>query len=305
WNGSASGNGAAWGIYALLFGISVFLIVQKGVNGSLPRKILLFSTCLMFAFSTTLAAIDTAVYLAQFSAGDYIPKTNRLLLACETLFDSLFLMGDTIVIWRTWILCPEKRLLVAFPIVLWFSGLSSMLGVLATAHHTGSISGWQIGVYDRGTTSLKLSMATSALSAATNFFCTLLIWKRLGEERRTVVDNAGGDRPRKIMFLLVESGFIYLALWVLALLNFYLDWHAPALQAALRGAYDMVIGIYPTFIIVLVHLNCTFWDNNNCSTSTRTSGAAVFSTIAPSMSITSDATSHLEYDGALGDNAVR
>ncbi|KAK6995716.1 hypothetical protein R3P38DRAFT_3074685 [Favolaschia claudopus] len=262
--------GAAWGIYALLFGISVFLIV-KAVNGSLPRKILLFSTCLMFAFSTTwLQSIPPSIWR----------NFRGLLLACETLFDSLFLMGDTIVIWRTWILCPEKRLLVAFPIVLWFSGLSSMLGVLATAHHTGSISGWQIG----------LSMATSALSAATNFFCTLLIWKKAWE-RRTVVDNAGGDRPRKIMFLLVESGFIYLALWVLALLNFYLDWHAPALQAALRGA-----GIYPTFIIVLVHLNCTFWDNNNCSTSTRTSGAAVFSTIAPSMSITSDATSHLELD---------
>jgi hypothetical protein len=60
------------------------------------------------------------------------------------------------------------------------------------------------------------------------------------------------------MSLLIESGFIYFAIWVptnqhniywcpdmlpkvVAMLNFYLDWRAPVLQAVLRGGYDMVM----------------------------------------------------------------
>lgn len=62
------------------------------------------------------------------------------------------------------------------------------------------------------------------------------------------------------MSLLIESGFIYFGIWVhtynqiirqllthiiidqvVAMLNFYLDWKAPVLQAVLRGGYDMVM----------------------------------------------------------------
>jgi hypothetical protein len=53
-----------------------------------------------------------------------------------------------------------------------------MFSLLGVALHNGDISAWTIGVYDHGTTSLKLSMAIAGLSAATNFFSTLLIsWK--------------------------------------------------------------------------------------------------------------------------------
>ncbi|KAJ7895237.1 hypothetical protein B0H14DRAFT_2681711 [Mycena olivaceomarginata] len=277
----------AWGVYALLFALSVFLLIQKGVRHSTPRKILLFSTCLMFTASTALASIDTAIYLLQFSAGDnYLATSNKLQLACEVLFDSLFLMGDTIVLWRTWVLFPDRKVLVLFPITLWFGGLACMFSLLGVALHNGDISGWKIGVYDHGTTSLKLSMATASLSAATNFFSTLLISWKAWERRalfNTSLINAPGTRAKKIMSLLIESGFIYLGLWVLAMLNFYVTWNVPALQTALIGLYDIIIGTYPTLIIVLVHLDHTFWDCTSTTSSTRTSGTVMFSTIAPSM----------------------
>ncbi|KAF7334581.1 hypothetical protein MVEN_02288000 [Mycena venus] len=272
----------AWGIYALLFSIAVFLVIQKGIRKSTPRQILLFSTCLMFTASTALASVDAAVYLVQFSAGDYIPTSNKLQLACEVLFDSLLLMGDTIVLWRTWMLCPDQRLLVLLPIALCFGGLTCLLSLIGVALHNGDTSAWTIGVYD-APTSLKLSMATAGLSAATNFFSTLLIsWKAWQRRALFNATAAGGPgtRPRKIMSLLIESGFIYLGLWVIQMLNFYIDWKVSGLQAVLSGAYDMVIGTYPTLIIILVHLDYTFWD---CATSSGTSGTAVFSTIAPSM----------------------
>ncbi|KAJ7723859.1 hypothetical protein B0H14DRAFT_3004497 [Mycena olivaceomarginata] len=268
----------AWGAYISAFG-------QKGVRHSTPRKILLFSTCLMFTASTALASIDTAIYLLQFSAGDnYLATSNKLQLAREVLFDSLFLMGDTIVLWRTWVL-------VLFPITLWFGGLACMFSFLGVALHNGDISAWTIGVYDHGTTSLKLSMATASLSAATNFFSTLLIswkaWKRRALFNTSLV-NAPGTRAKKIMFLLIDSGFIYLGFWVIAMLDFYVNWNVPELQAALIGFYDIIIGTYPTLIIVLVHLDHTFWDctsttSSTSSSSPRTSGTVMFSTIAPSM----------------------
>ncbi|KAJ7176184.1 hypothetical protein C8R43DRAFT_1118711 [Mycena crocata] len=280
-----------WGIYALLFSISVFLLTKKGVRSSTPRQILLFSTCLMFAASTALASVDTAIYLIQFLDGDYLATSNRLQLACEVLFDSLFLMGDTIVLWRTWMLCPDRRLLVLFPIAFWFGGLSCLLSLIGVSVHNGNTSEWTIGVYD-GPTSLKLSMATSGLSAATNFFSTLLItwkaWQRRALFNDPVPSLRGpGTRTRKIMSLLIESGFIYFGLWVIAMINFYVDWKAPALQSALRGLYDMVIGVYPTLVIILVHLDYTYWsctDSGGSSTMTgHSTSPAVFSTIAPSI----------------------
>ncbi|KAJ7810593.1 hypothetical protein B0H14DRAFT_2862896 [Mycena olivaceomarginata] len=259
----------AWGAYISAFG-------QKGVRHSTPRKILLFSTCLMFTASTALASIDTAIYLLQFSAGDnYLATSNKLQLACEVLFDSLFLMGDTIVLWRTWVLFPDRKVLVLFPITLWFGELACMFSLLGVALHNGDISAWTIGVYDHGTTSLKLSMATASLSAATNFFSTLLIswkaWKRRALFNTSLV-NAPGTRAKKIMFLLIDSGFIYLGFWVITMLDFYVNWN----------------GTYPTLIIVLVNLDHTFWDCTSTTSSTpssspRTSGTVMFSTIAPSM----------------------
>ncbi|KAJ7055570.1 hypothetical protein C8F01DRAFT_1373501 [Mycena amicta] len=281
----------AWGIYALLFAVSVFLVIKKGIRNSTPRQILLFCTCLMFGASTALASVDTAIYLVQFSAGDYIPASNKLQLACEVLFDSLFLMGDTVVIWRTWSLCPDRRFLVAAPMTLWFGSFACLFSLICIAVLNGASSAWTIGVYDAPTT-LHLSMATAALSAATNFFSTLLIslkawhhWRR--DLFRSQTSSTGpGTSPYRIMSLLVESGFIYFAIWVVAMLNFYLDWHVPVLQAVLRGAYDMVMGTYPTLIIVLVHLDYTFW-NSDDSASSRTkitsNASPVFSTILTGM----------------------
>ncbi|KAJ7178317.1 hypothetical protein C8R46DRAFT_1188321 [Mycena filopes] len=292
--GQLMSTAVMWGIYALLFSTSVFLLVQKGVAKSTPRQILLFATCLMFTATCALAAVDAAIYLVQFSDGDYLPESNKLQLACEVLFDSLFLMGDAIVIWRTWTLCPDRKLLVMFPIVLWFSGIVCVITMLALALHTGAASAWSIGVYD-GLPTLHLSMATAGLSAATNFFSTLLIswkaWQRRALFRTQArAASRSSQGPAKIMSLLIESGFIYFGLWVIAMLNFYIDWHAPVLQAVLRGGYDMVIGLYPTLIIVLVHLpSYTVWTNSDSAPTTTTSrtmhSTGVFSTMPPSVSV--------------------
>ncbi|KAF7359794.1 hypothetical protein MVEN_00704600 [Mycena venus] len=288
--GQLMATAAAWGSYALLFSIAVFLVVKKGIRNSTPRQILLFATCFMFVASTALASVDAAIYLVQFSGGDYIPTSNKLQLACEVLFDSLFLMGDTIVLWRTWTLLPDQRLLVLPPMALWFGGFTCLLSLIGIASHNGSASGWTIGVYDAPTT-LHLSMATAALSAATNFFSTLLISCKAWEHRglfSTQTRCGPGTRAHKIMSLLIESGFIYFGIWVIAMLNFYIDWKAPVLQAVLRGGYDMVMGTYPTLIIILVHLDYTFWDCNKSLVSgstkiTLTAPSGSFSTLQPTM----------------------
>ncbi|KAJ7268528.1 hypothetical protein C8J57DRAFT_1612708 [Mycena rebaudengoi] len=254
----------AYGIYSLLFTLSVVLLVRKGIRNSRPRQILLFATCFMFATSTCLASVDTAIYIVEISVANSIRTRNGLQLSCEILFDSLFLMGDAIVLWRTWSLLSDRRALVLFPMTLWFGGLACLITLLGLAIHNGSSSDWTVGVYDTDMTN-HLSMSTAALSAATNFFATLLISWKAWQHRAILRLNADptfslGSRVRKIMSLLIESGFIYFTLWVIAVLNFYLDWKAPVLQSILRGLYDMTIGAYPIVIIILVSLDYTFWD---------------------------------------------
>ncbi|KAJ6536100.1 hypothetical protein B0H19DRAFT_1182806 [Mycena capillaripes] len=171
-------------------------------------------------------------------------------------------MGDTIVLWRTWMLCPDQKLLVFVPITLWFGGLC---------------------VYD-APTSLHLSMSTAALSAATNFFSTILIsWKAWQRRASFNISTAGepNSRASKIMSLIIESGFIYFVLWIIEVLNFYVKWKVPNLQAA-HMTWSLC-GIYPTLIIIAVHLDYTFWDCTSTSPRAKTLGTGVFSTIAPSM----------------------
>ncbi|KAF7300760.1 hypothetical protein MKEN_01301100 [Mycena kentingensis (nom. inval.)] len=284
----------AWGTYTLLFIVSVFFVVRKGIRGSTPRQVLLFATCLMFSASTALAGVDTAIYLVQFSSGEYLTATTKLQLACEVLFDSLFLMGDTIVIWRTWAICASanRKYLVASPMTVWFGGFICLFSLICVAAQNGASSAWAVGVYDTPTT-LHLSMATAGMSAGTNLLCTTLISVRAWGSRdlfkrpmASTASNASGgpgSRVNKIMTLLVESGFIYLTIWIIAMLNFYLDWKAPALQAMLRGGVDMVMGLYPTVIIILVHVDYTVWG----SPSSRGAGVeSGFSKISTTGSLT-------------------
>ncbi|KAJ7275090.1 hypothetical protein C8J57DRAFT_1466926 [Mycena rebaudengoi] len=261
---------AAYGIYALLFSLSVVLLIRKGIRNCMPRQILLVSTCLMFTASTALAAVDTAIYIVQISVTDYIRTSNGLQLSCEILFDSLFLMGDAVVLWRTWTLCEDRRVLVIFPMTLWLGGIACLLTLIGYAAHNGSSSDWTIGVYDTDLTN-HLSMSTAALSAATNFFSTLLIswkaWQHRSMLKRNTDRRGTATRVQKILSLLVESGFFYFTLWVIAMLNFYLVWDAPVLQAMLRGLYDMIIGMYPTVVIIIVSLDYTFWDSSRSDSS--------------------------------------
>ncbi|KAF7294032.1 hypothetical protein MKEN_01449500 [Mycena kentingensis (nom. inval.)] len=278
----------AWGVYAVLFVVSVLLVVRKGVQGSTPRQVLLFSTCFMFTASTALAGVDTAIYLVQFSGGDYLPTSTKLQLACEVLFDSLFLMGDTIVIWRTWAICADRKSFIAAPLTVWFGGFACLFSLICVSIRNGVSSGWTVGVYDTDTT-LHLSLATAALSAATNFFCTVFIsvkaWRRRDIFRRQISRDASGPatRTHKIMSVLVESGLIYLAIWMVAMLNFYLNWNAPVLQAMLRGGIDMVMGLYPTLIIALVHIDYTVWGSVSTTSRTRTADSGSNTAVLSSM----------------------
>ncbi|KAF8147104.1 hypothetical protein K438DRAFT_1626684 [Mycena galopus ATCC 62051] len=172
------------------------------------------------------------------------------------------IIGDAVVIWRTWviyqrryfaILIPCLLLLVSFVFVIMgifcMTGSSSFPGAEDICPHTPLIS-W-------------------AFCVATGLICTSLIGFKARQHRQIVrALNLTGKTYRmsteKILALLVESGFIYCILWlsqIIIYLNITRDSPWYYVLQVVRVMSNQITGMYPTLIIVIVNFHRTIWED--------------------------------------------
>nr|GAT48103.1 predicted protein [Mycena chlorophos] len=191
----------------------------------------------------------------------------------EALFLFNMLVGDSVVIWRVWVLYPRQFWAPAIPITLLL--LSAGFAFTDIACLTGNNFSAQSSVAGGGAICTNAELISWAISLGTNAACTLLIGFKAWNHRRIMKDALGDLKPvrdpsrmsvDRTLSLLVESGFIYCLFWLTQVILFVpVGPHGSpeSLAYEVPGALgDQLSGLYPTLIILIVNARRTVWDSD-------------------------------------------
>ncbi|KAL0058724.1 hypothetical protein AAF712_014580 [Marasmius tenuissimus] len=287
-----------WTVYLVLFSSSMRLQISRKRLRSPANVLLLLLTVALFSTSTALWAMNVS-QLTIATKGFFLNYPTRGLLdrwlaliddiepfgtPMEALFltnvmlellirmctDSRFMpfiiqmvLGDSVVIWRAWVLCRDTRLrrLVYIPMMMLLIGFTFMVIALECLSNNGYHDGGDTGQSSMAVGSEVCQRGEPiawGISLATNFVSTCLIAVRAWEHRQFLRKSAvvRGTLVEKILIILTESGFIYCLFWLTQLSLFFQKStdlrFVSFLQVFLAALGDQISGLYPTLIIIFV-----------------------------------------------------
>ncbi|KAI0656068.1 hypothetical protein C8Q70DRAFT_389906 [Cubamyces menziesii] len=229
-----------------------------------------------------------------------VRKTLRLASVEDVVYSYMTILGDTIIIWRVYAFWSHGRekLVLIIPIAFLFGSISTstMLGYCA-ARLGADIT---LGTYQHPAFCRNIQTASYLTTLTTTGVATLLIGYKAWAYRKSYMEAFGNapchtrTRTQKIMLLLVESGVIYMFVFAVQVImsvpsvNDGIE-SQPALALALtiyQYCLSLIVGIYPTVIVVLVNSKHSLLSNSESQSSTAHGGIKFRSTIGTSTCMT-------------------
>ncbi|ETW76290.1 hypothetical protein HETIRDRAFT_480361 [Heterobasidion irregulare TC 32-1] len=275
-----------YGVYTILIIFSTYHLVQKDMR-SRANIIMLMATLVMFAVSTSHAALDMVILIQQFVSifigHPDLPLATRFIVANNAvigyeigqtyLYTINGILSDAVVVWRAWVLWQDNRKLVLAPLVLLLGSLCILcvqIGLQTASDLTDSIPPNALN---------KVRTSSWALSLATNTVATSLIGYKAWSHRRFLKANLShGSRKtkvEKVLAILVETGLFYCLQQAIMIGMGYIplpDNPRSPVSSVLNGVSVHLAGIYPTMIIVLVNFQRSIMDTPGVSLNVSGSG---------------------------------
>ncbi|KAF5346169.1 hypothetical protein D9758_009925 [Tetrapyrgos nigripes] len=264
-----------YGIYVTFSLFAIYLLIARNSIRNRPRIILLGVTAFMLLSSTaylilTLEFIVIQIPLNSFHPPD-LPRTERLIsnarIAANFMERINFLVNDGIVVWRAWILFPRNRRVKATLAFCMFG--TTVCSIFDAVNGAIIVLNNGFGVVDGKKTFLVLTVPL----LVTNIIATLLIGYKAWRHRLDIQRNLGSSttssssgtrgaasatKVQKILFLMVESGLIYIAFWFATLfLTAFGDASLLSFQVFIGQCMPYLSALYPVLIIILVSLETT------------------------------------------------
>ncbi|KAH9048417.1 hypothetical protein EDB84DRAFT_1556872 [Lactarius hengduanensis] len=242
-------SGAAFfGAYIILTFTAVYLLARREKTATSIFMMVL--TLVMFGVSTAYFVLDIILVSNGVLHPQEYPETVIDLWGPQHRLSSV--LGDSIVIWRAWVVWGRQLSVVIAPLVLLFGVAFSSFGA-AVAQSRALADPSYLTVFN------IFMIALPSLTLATNVTATaLILWRILRASIRTVEHHGavthGTVQLHRLLKILIESGGLYCLTWLL-LLCFNLTGY-PASHVFL-SIIGQLTGIYPTLIIVLVSINLT------------------------------------------------
>ncbi|KAF7347962.1 hypothetical protein MSAN_01748300 [Mycena sanguinolenta] len=274
--------------YGIFFAVALYSIFRKGLR-SRATSIMLFVVVYMYASSVTQWAMNVWTALKGIHSllmTTDVPIPDRPILADEDLTniippeEALFVLnmivGDAVVIWRTWAVHGRRILAILIPcILLLVSFIFGLIDITCNSYYGAAPLPGAAAVCPRG------ALIGWAFSVATNISCTILIGFKAWQHRRMMreLDPQGKVRrisSEKVLSLLVESGSLYSLLWltqVVAYLNFPRASSGYYAWTVLKAMGNQMAGLYPTLIILIVNFRRTIWEEEEAPSSTAVSNS--------------------------------
>ncbi|KAJ7592319.1 hypothetical protein C8J56DRAFT_1131905 [Mycena floridula] len=205
------------------------------------HHILIAAVISMFVASTTQTVMDLAIYLSQLpTLGFNPPNVERALINMDifsaTVIRLNYLIGDSIVVWRAWVLWtnhPRVHMLLCICL------FGTFVGTTVDFAFTILFDLWQFSDTPRFPPTGLRTLILMLPLFLTNFISTVFIAYKVWDYKVEIKQNIGlshnkQTKVERVLILLMESGSIYCLLWAVY----------PSLWQA----------IYPIIIILLLAL---------------------------------------------------
>ncbi|OBZ73827.1 hypothetical protein A0H81_06048 [Grifola frondosa] len=205
-----------------------------------------------------------------------VPISNTQ--ASVAIAQFLGLLGDSILIWRVWIVWNKKILIIVFPVLATVAAF--VIGIISAAVITS------VNSLNR-----LLPVPTGAL-AVNSILCSYLEWRmaQISESTRFRTGRSYG----KVILLVIESGAILASANIIALVLEKME--NPGLHVIL-DILAPLLGLVPTLIVVLSHIDLALGNhaNERCTRTVTSSFAAKTGSTGTTMYMTPLPTIHSRY----------
>ncbi|THV02322.1 hypothetical protein K435DRAFT_921770 [Dendrothele bispora CBS 962.96] len=216
---------------------------------------------MMLTFSLSSLVMNTEFVITQIPLNGYNPLdiegiislTNRFEISANFMEKLNYILGDVVVVWRAWVLFPRRlpvKVTLSICLLGSFVGTFLELGLMTKE-----------ALENFGNTGNKTdTMILTIPLIFTNFTATALIgfqaWHHFQSVRRNL-GSTNGSRTKvlKILLLLIESGSLYLAFWVISALGYLILGSKQSKDTAVETYVAMMpelAAIYPILIILAV-----------------------------------------------------
>ncbi|THV06362.1 hypothetical protein K435DRAFT_789505 [Dendrothele bispora CBS 962.96] len=185
--------------------------------------------------------------------GNIITLRKELVIGGDLMEGLNFIMGDIVVVWRAWVLFPER---LSARIALSMCLMGSFDITVGTFLYFGLLTKEELENLV-GSRSKTEAIALTVPFILTNFTATTLIGIKAWYHFRSIQRNLGStngspSKVLKILLLLIESGLLYIAFWIGDLvLGVTQDGNTVVHQTYLIIMPGLV-AIYPILIILVV-----------------------------------------------------
>ncbi|KAK7677335.1 hypothetical protein QCA50_018515 [Cerrena zonata] len=274
-----------WGIYLVVLSFLVYRLTRRPSQNyrmPAPRKRVLILMLVMFFLSTVFLVLSIVRFAVSVNIVNMAPLVDGqtyqdriangilidevLFYTMSTIFSIQFLLGDTIVLWRTYAVWEDKPLYLLFPCILWFAAL-----VILPVERAAYALCWNFTRDEIRpqwcAPAANLNIVGWSLTMGTNGVATAMIaykaWKHRRLIKRSLGPNARRTLVERILALLIESGFLYLAWWAAmstTLIQFLTWGFGIQFQQHMWYMGNQVVGLYPALIVVLVDFQRSVWD---------------------------------------------
>ncbi|KAL1713304.1 hypothetical protein EV715DRAFT_296186 [Schizophyllum commune] len=238
-----------YGVQAALTGAAVTFMARKDIRS----RLVIAAVAGLFISSTIEVVANMVFYVAQYPTFRYPPTASLKLLLTRLnaviVVASRFnyVVSDTVVAWRAWVLWPEHLT------------VKVILSLCIFCSFAGAIVNCVIEL--RAPVALPDTYRSFIYTIPvlfTNVVATSLVGVRVWYYRKDVKGlmdlMTRRTRAEKILLLLVEVGFVYCLLWVVYIVMKAIDNPGNSKYAfgVLGNTYHSLTGIYATFIILAV-----------------------------------------------------
>ncbi|KAI4519698.1 hypothetical protein K525DRAFT_286913 [Schizophyllum commune Loenen D] len=244
------------GVDLLFYGARIVMASLRLRYREKRRPFIPFAVTSLFLSSTIGVVVGSSFYILQLPAAFHTRSLDNagVLRACNVVLAVAdrynYVMSDAIVVWRALVLWKDC---VAVKWALWTCICSSFLGAI-----TECVFALQAAF--RGQvepTGHGLVLVIPLL--LTNLVATSLIAVQFWYYRRDVKGRLGiferASQVEKVIVLFVESGLVICSIWVVNLIIKVTEsTNTFGVYGILGVAYHSILGIYPTFIVLVIAL---------------------------------------------------
>ncbi|TRM58285.1 hypothetical protein BD626DRAFT_512077 [Schizophyllum amplum] len=253
---------AVLGFHGALFIMSAYLLIQKGLRASQARRWLLVMTTIMFGFSVGSIVCSTEYCVVSMGSYAYygdLPVDHdymlRLNIATNVGLRANLFFSDVIVVWRAWVLYPDKL----WPRVALSLALFGSFG--GTVVSTVFMFLGRLDVDFKGPeyTSPILTVPLLFTNVVACVLVALKVWDYRKNVKAYLGNGSSASSIERTLLLILESGTVYCLLWLFLLLA-GVDVLSERSNILLLSVAVSVAGLYPTTIIILVALEKSHTD---------------------------------------------